>query len=84
MNERLTRLIRNGVCIPATLIGEDHNQVVEPGSVPLYRSPSMKADIVDIDAQAAELKVEGSPRGGFQKVVVIDGNGRRIFYQATE
>ena len=84
MNERPTRLIRNGVCIPATLIGEDHNQVVEPGPVPLHRSPSVKADTVDIDAQIAELKVEGPPRGGFQKVVVINDGVRQILYQATK
>lgn len=84
MNERHTQLIRKGVYIPATLIGDGYNQVVEAGTVSLSRNPSPEADTIGFDAQKADLTAEGLPRGGFQKVVVINDGVRQILYQAAK
>lgn len=84
MSERHAKLIRNGVVIPVTLIGDDYNQVVEAGIVQLSRSPSREADMVNIDAQSTHLKVDGLSKGGFQRIVVTDDNGSQILYQATK
>ncbi|MGD0523117.1 MAG: hypothetical protein ABSA43_00995 [Candidatus Microgenomates bacterium] len=80
-----TRLIRNGVQIPATLAGNDpDHQSVDAGIVELKRDPSLDAAPVRIDAQTANLRAEGLPEGGFQKVVVIHDKGTEVLYQATE
>jgi hypothetical protein len=58
--------------------------VVEAGTVNLRRSPSPQADTIGFDAQKVDLTAEGLPRGGFQKVVVINDGIRQILYQATK